>query len=213
MSVHGERNEKKFSMRNGKHNENALRMEVLEDEKKSRDGFGVNNGKDNDVLGSRRNEEERMSQVEKKNDDETWENTKERNHVTPLSGVHSETPLCYLLSIDGFNILVDCGWNDFFDTEQLHPLTRPADMGTVHTRFGYIDGLAGIRVSMKKCTQVGPRTYPGTFCCTLTGSAAYPQTKAEKSSDKKNSEVRYGTRDKLVLDKDGMAERVECLGA
>ncbi|GLJ14052.1 hypothetical protein SUGI_0224770 [Cryptomeria japonica] len=46
--------------------------------------------------------------------------------VTPLSGVHSESPLSYLLSIDGFNILLDCGWNDFFDTEQLQPLARVA---------------------------------------------------------------------------------------
>lgn len=46
--------------------------------------------------------------------------------VCPLSGVHSESPLCYLLSIDGFNFLVDCGWNDFFDPEQLQPLTRVA---------------------------------------------------------------------------------------
>ncbi|XP_031484063.1 cleavage and polyadenylation specificity factor subunit 2 [Nymphaea colorata] len=44
--------------------------------------------------------------------------------VTPLCGVHSEYPLSYLLSIDGFNFLVDCGWNDFFDVDLLQPLSR-----------------------------------------------------------------------------------------
>ncbi|XP_020574589.1 cleavage and polyadenylation specificity factor subunit 2 isoform X2 [Phalaenopsis equestris] len=44
--------------------------------------------------------------------------------VTPLCGVYSENPLCYLLSIDGFNFLLDCGWNDFCDTNLLQPLSR-----------------------------------------------------------------------------------------
>lgn len=46
--------------------------------------------------------------------------------VTPLCGVYSENPLSYLLSIDGFNFLVDCGWNDHFDTSLLQPLARIA---------------------------------------------------------------------------------------
>ena len=47
-----------------------------------------------------------------------------RHHVnvmilfTPLSGVHTEGPLCYLLELDDFKILLDCGWNDTFDTSQ-----------------------------------------------------------------------------------------------
>lgn len=44
--------------------------------------------------------------------------------VTPLCGVYSENPLCYLLSIDGFNFLMDCGWNDLCDTSLLQPLSR-----------------------------------------------------------------------------------------
>ncbi|CAL9759692.1 cleavage and polyadenylation specificity factor subunit 2-like [Musa acuminata AAA Group] len=44
--------------------------------------------------------------------------------VTPLCGVYSENPLCYLLSIDGFNFLMDCGWNDHFDPNLLQPLSR-----------------------------------------------------------------------------------------
>ncbi|GBG69921.1 hypothetical protein CBR_g4749 [Chara braunii] len=40
----------------------------------------------------------------------------------PLCGVHSEAPLCYLLQLDDFTFLLDCGWNDSFDTNLLKPL-------------------------------------------------------------------------------------------
>ncbi|TKY45201.1 Cleavage and polyadenylation specificity factor subunit 2 [Spatholobus suberectus] len=46
--------------------------------------------------------------------------------VTPLCGVYNENPLSYLVSIDGFNFLVDCGWNDHFDPSLLQPLSRVA---------------------------------------------------------------------------------------
>ncbi|KAL5994370.1 hypothetical protein ACLOJK_024420 [Asimina triloba] len=44
--------------------------------------------------------------------------------VTPLCGVYSDNPLSYLLSIDDFNFLVDCGWNDLFDPQLLQPLAK-----------------------------------------------------------------------------------------
>ncbi|OMO71745.1 Beta-lactamase-like protein [Corchorus olitorius] len=46
--------------------------------------------------------------------------------VTPLCGVYNENPLSYLVSIDGFNFLIDCGWNDLFDPSLLQPLSRVA---------------------------------------------------------------------------------------
>ncbi|KAK9292750.1 hypothetical protein L1049_020730 [Liquidambar formosana] len=46
--------------------------------------------------------------------------------VTPLCGVYNENPLSYLVSIDGFNFLIDCGWNDHFDPTLLQPLSRVA---------------------------------------------------------------------------------------
>lgn len=46
--------------------------------------------------------------------------------VKPLCGVYNENPLSYLVSIDDFNFLVDCGWNDHFDTSLLEPLSRVA---------------------------------------------------------------------------------------
>eukprot|EP00249_Psilotum_nudum_P015759 c25506_g1_i1 orf=216-2441(+) len=42
--------------------------------------------------------------------------------LTPLSGAHSEAPLCYLLDVDGFRFLLDCGWDDRFDIAALEPL-------------------------------------------------------------------------------------------
>lgn len=42
---------------------------------------------------------------------------------TPLSGgAKSEDPPCYLLEIDDFCILLDCGWDDSFDLKLLEPL-------------------------------------------------------------------------------------------
>lgn len=46
--------------------------------------------------------------------------------VKPLCGVYNESPLSYLVSVDGFNFLIDCGWNDHFDTSLLQPLSRVA---------------------------------------------------------------------------------------
>lgn len=31
-----------------------------------------------------------------------------------LSGAHDEGPLCYLLQIDEFRFLLDCGWDENF---------------------------------------------------------------------------------------------------
>ncbi|RCV37933.1 hypothetical protein SETIT_8G103000v2 [Setaria italica] len=44
--------------------------------------------------------------------------------VTPLSGAYGEGPLCYLLAVDGFRFLLDCGWTDLCDTSQLEPLAK-----------------------------------------------------------------------------------------
>lgn len=45
---------------------------------------------------------------------------------TPLCGAHDENPLCYLLEVDEFRILLDCGWNSDFDVSLLKPLARVA---------------------------------------------------------------------------------------
>eukprot|EP00897_Mesotaenium_endlicherianum_P003275 jgi/Mesen1/2976/ME000176S02016 len=44
----------------------------------------------------------------------------------PLCGAYNEEPLCYLLEVNGFSILLDCGWTDSFDLSQLEPLRHVA---------------------------------------------------------------------------------------
>ncbi|KAL6906173.1 hypothetical protein ACP4OV_003774 [Aristida adscensionis] len=46
--------------------------------------------------------------------------------VTPLCGAYGEGPLCYLLAVDGFRFLLDCGWTDLCDPAQLQPLAKVA---------------------------------------------------------------------------------------
>ena len=36
---------------------------------------------------------------------------------TALSGAHDESPPCYLLQVDQFCFLLDCGWNETFSDE------------------------------------------------------------------------------------------------
>lgn len=55
---------------------------------------------------------------------------------TPLSGAHSEAPLCYLLQVDGFRFLLDCGWTDSFDLSLLEPLKRyPKTLASISLRI------------------------------------------------------------------------------
>ncbi|KAI5055518.1 hypothetical protein GOP47_0029039 [Adiantum capillus-veneris] len=49
-----------------------------------------------------------------------------RVQLTPLSGAYSEGPLCYLLDVDDFRFLLDCGWDDLFNVDSLQPLARVA---------------------------------------------------------------------------------------
>eukprot|EP00798_Chlamydomonas_sp_ICE-L_P030011 gene30011-18086_t len=46
---------------------------------------------------------------------------------TSLGDDDADTPLCYLLEIDGFTFLMDCGWTDSFDVERLEPVKRVID--------------------------------------------------------------------------------------
>lgn len=41
---------------------------------------------------------------------------------TPIYGGSTDGPICYLLQIDGYNILLDCGWDDSFDLELIQVL-------------------------------------------------------------------------------------------
>jgi len=42
----------------------------------------------------------------------------------PLYGLGSEEPVCFLLELDDFCILLDCGWNERFDAEYVDILKK-----------------------------------------------------------------------------------------
>lgn len=39
-------------------------------------------------------------------------------------GVGSESPHCYLLTVDDFTFLLDCGWDEKFDKDYIDRLTK-----------------------------------------------------------------------------------------
>lgn len=45
-------------------------------------------------------------------------------HLQPFNGVHEFTPFCYLLEIDGFGILLDCGWDEQFNEQYIEELSK-----------------------------------------------------------------------------------------
>lgn len=41
-----------------------------------------------------------------------------------LSGAHNESPPCYILQVDEFRFLLDCGWDEHFDLHIIKELKR-----------------------------------------------------------------------------------------
>ncbi|XP_054716090.1 cleavage and polyadenylation specificity factor subunit 2-like [Uloborus diversus] len=44
--------------------------------------------------------------------------------LLPLSGVHSEDPHCYILQVDEFRFLLDCGWDETFNMTHIKELKK-----------------------------------------------------------------------------------------
>ena len=47
-------------------------------------------------------------------------------NFTPISGSRNEQPLCYLLEIDEAHILLDCGWSDMFNVDDIQLMLKLA---------------------------------------------------------------------------------------
>lgn len=47
-----------------------------------------------------------------------------RIYYEVLYGETSKGPACSTLEIDGFLVLLDCGWDDHYDTELLKPIEK-----------------------------------------------------------------------------------------
>lgn len=45
-------------------------------------------------------------------------------NFTALSGAHNESPPCYLLQVDEFCFLLDCGWDSNVNTELFEALKK-----------------------------------------------------------------------------------------
>ena len=43
---------------------------------------------------------------------------------TALSGAQDESPLCYLLQVDEFRFLLDCGWNEMLQMDIIDNIKR-----------------------------------------------------------------------------------------
>jgi len=41
-----------------------------------------------------------------------------------LSGAHNESPPCYMLQVDEFRFLLDCGWDEDFNLDFIRELKR-----------------------------------------------------------------------------------------
>lgn len=78
---------------------------------------------------------------------------------TPLCGVHSEDPLCYLLQIDNTRILLDCGWNDTFDVNLLEPLRDVfPTVDLILISFADLEHMGGLAYAAKHFGFKGPQT-------------------------------------------------------
>ena len=64
---------------------------------------------------------------------------------TPLLGVHGRGPLAYLLELDGFTLLLDCGWNDAYDPALLAPLVAALPRVDAGARVWLRAGVGALR--------------------------------------------------------------------
>lgn len=62
-----------------------------------------------------------------------------------LSGVLDETPPCYILQVDEFRFLLDCGWDEGFDEEFIKELRRCVQISS----FNWVPAPAKIEIEYK----------------------------------------------------------------
>lgn len=60
-------------------------------------------------------------------------------HFTPLLGALDEGPLCYLLEIDDCRLMLDCGWDDSFNIDQLSRLEEEIKKGFDAVIISHLD--------------------------------------------------------------------------
>lgn len=74
-----------------------------------------------------------------------------------LCGVQDDSPLCYLLQVDQFHFLLDCGWDDNFDMRYIDTIRK------------HIHQIDAVLLSYADTTHLGALPYL-VGKCGLTGS-------------------------------------------
>jgi len=67
--------------------------------------------------------------------------------LLPLSGGGDESPHCYLLEVDGFNFLLDCGWDEKFSMEYIKELKK------------HVSKIDAVLLSYPDCMHLGALPY------------------------------------------------------
>jgi cleavage and polyadenylation specificity factor subunit 2 len=57
--------------------------------------------------------------------------------LQPFSGAHNESPPCYMLQVDEFRFLLDCGWDEDFSMEFIKEIKRLVKLQVTSDLCGY----------------------------------------------------------------------------
>ncbi len=74
--------------------------------------------------------------------------------LEPLSGVQDAGPLCYLLQVDDFRLLLDCGWDESLDLAYVDALRRKvvaSQIDAVLLSYGDIPHTGALPYLVGKC--------------------------------------------------------------
>ena len=66
---------------------------------------------------------------------------------TPISGAFDESPPCYLLQVDEFRFLLDCGWDEKFSQTYINELIK------------HVKQIDAVLISHPDCFHLGQLTY------------------------------------------------------
>lgn len=69
-----------------------------------------------------------------------------------ISGSHDDSPLCYLLQIDEYKFLLDCGWNENFDVEIIEEYKKYFTMSLSSNIFKPRDLISGMLNLLMRCS-------------------------------------------------------------
>lgn len=99
--------------------------------------------------------------------------------LTAVSGVQEESALCYLLQVDEFRFLLDCGWDETFSMDIIDAMKRygiPRLIRSVSSLFCYFDvyvmsiSPSDMFIRLMQCSSPTLTPYTWEPCHTLWGN-------------------------------------------